>query len=113
VVVETMLDSTTPLSYSTTVGVPGAVGVARVALAPGHPSRGGVVLTVELPRAEAITLEVYDAGGRRVARRLDPSRLAGVHRVAWSPAGGAAAGVYFVRVRGEGWARDVKAVVLP
>lgn len=113
--VEAMLHSTTTIPYGSVVdaGGPAAPG-ARVRLAPGHPGRGGVALSVTLPTAQAIVLEVYAANGRRLARRVDPVRPTGTHRVTWEPAGAARpAGVVFVRVAGEGWTRDLKAVMLP
>lgn len=83
------------------------------AVLPARPARGGVLLAVDLPTAQAITLEVYAANGRRLERRVDPVRPAGAHRVAWAPPAGARPGVVFVRVIGEGWSRDLKAVILP
>jgi hypothetical protein len=67
-----------------------------------NPSRGDVALRFALARPAAVTLEVFDVAGRRVARLLASDPLAsGEHAVRWTPA---APGVYFYRLRGEGQA---------
>ena len=68
-------------------------------LLPNHPNpfRGGTTLAYELPRAEAVTLEVYDAAGRRVAVPVQGVRPPGRHAVRFDGAG-LPSGVYFVRL---------------
>ncbi len=66
-------------------------------LAP-NPVRGrGTTLDFQLPVRAATRVEVFDVGGRRVARLLDADLAAGHHRVEWSP-DGRAAGVYEIRL---------------
>jgi len=62
-----------------------------------NPVRQRAVVQVDLPRASALTVEVFDAFGRRV-RQLDASmRPAGRHELALD-ADGLASGVYLVRM---------------
>jgi hypothetical protein len=59
-------------------------------------------ITFELPAAAMVTVEVYNSLGRHVARLLNESQEAGVHKVEWRGADDngspAATGVYFCRV---------------
>ena len=56
----------------------------------------------DLPEAQAVRLDVFDAEGRHIVRLLDEPRGAGFHSVVWDgrDAGGApvASGVYFTRI---------------
>jgi hypothetical protein len=84
---------------------PGAAGPARGALdvAP-NPFRDGATLALTLDRAQAVTVDVLDVLGRRVALLHDGPLAAGAaHRFRLE---GAAlpAGLYLVRATGEGWA---------
>jgi hypothetical protein len=71
-----------------------------------NPSRGAVQLALELSRASAVDVSVYDAAGRRVRTLLDARLDAGRHRVGWDGLDGrgrrARAGIYFVRASGSG-----------
>jgi hypothetical protein len=88
-----------------TVGAPAAPAVAAVRLAPPapNPARGPVRFAIEAPAAEAVTLDLLDVAGRRIAR----TRLGGgsTHR-SWRwdgrDAAGLAtpAGIYRVRIEG-------------
>jgi hypothetical protein len=78
------------------------------ALAPPSPSpfSGSTRLSFTLPRTAVVTLEVYDAGGRRVQTLAHGTFAAGAHELAWdgraqdgSPIG---AGLLFVRLRSDG-----------
>ena len=55
-------------------------------------------LSLALPHAERVALEVFDVRGRRVAARAEEPLDAGVHALRWAPRL-PAAGVYFLRVR--------------
>jgi hypothetical protein len=58
---------------------------AALALAPARPTpaRGAVALDFTLAAAGPVTLDVYDAGGRRVARIADGEFTAGPHHAVW------------------------------
>jgi len=76
---------------------------ARVfALAPAFPNpfRNATSLMFSIPEASRVTLAIYDASGREVARPWDGDTAPGSHTVAW-PGGTSHAlhsGVYFVRL---------------
>ena len=77
------------------VSVEDGVLVGRVALSQSYPnpmSRSATIV-YELPRADAVRLAVYDAGGREVARLVDGRENAGRHEVRFE-AGRLRAGVY-------------------
>ncbi len=63
-----------------------------------NPSSDGTTITFKLPRAERVTVVIYDVLGRRVAvlggARLEP----GTHEVVWSPEN-VAVGTYFYRLK--------------
>jgi endonuclease/exonuclease/phosphatase family metal-dependent hydrolase len=71
----------------------------------------------DLPRAAAVSLEVFDLSGRRVARLVDGAREAGHHEVGWTAAdengGRLAAGLYFARFSVGGISRMERLVLLP
>lgn len=73
-----------------------------------NPARGAVTLPFELPEASDVTVEVYDALGRLVARIEVGERAAGAHEAALDGRA-LAAGAYVVRLTtgGEG-GRDVR-----
>ena len=71
-----------------------------------NPARVGEALELALRMADArsVTLELLDAGGRRIASRAVPGLGAGLQTLRWDPAVGRA-GLYFLRARfgaGEG-----------
>jgi len=66
-----------------------------------NPSPGAVEATFQLPHAAEITLELFDAQGRRVATLARGSWPAGVHRANWAGAQ-PASGLYLVRYRHPG-----------
>ena len=68
-------------SFPTATDAPGAAPALALAVAP-NPTAGRVVLTVTLPRPDALTLDVFDVLGRRVQAVADGSVLgAGTHRL--------------------------------
>jgi len=79
-----------------------APGTLRVALASRNPTAGPARVTLELPEAVAVTVDVLDLAGRRVRQILrDEWMVAGPHAVGWDAAAGerVAPGIYLVRVR--------------
>jgi hypothetical protein len=66
-----------------------------------NPSRGAVEATFQLAHAAEITLELFDAQGRRVATLARGSWPAGIHRANWAGAQ-PASGLYLVRYRHPG-----------
>jgi hypothetical protein len=91
-------------------GEPGAGGPAfGLAVAP-SPTRGRADVALTLDRAQAVTVAVYDALGRRVALAHDGELAAGAHRL---PLGAALApGTYLVRAVGAREAATARLVVL-
>jgi hypothetical protein len=71
-----------------------------------NPSRGRVSFDVALPRGGSVELELFDAGGRRIARRTADGLTAGTVTFEWDgrdDAGVAAAsGAYFARASSAG-----------
>lgn len=79
--------------------------IALSAPAP-NPARGAVRFTLELPRASATEIAIYDAAGRRVRTLHDAALPAGRHAFSWDgrdDAGRACrAGVFFARASASG-----------
>jgi hypothetical protein len=88
----------------TLLGVPQQTAPKRLALSPPRPSpsAGTMALTVALPTAGAVRLDVYSVDGRRVATPLAAERAAGTFVVTWDgrreDGRMAASGVYFFRL---------------
>jgi hypothetical protein len=77
-----------------------------------NPFRALTTLAFELPRAERVTLRVYDIGGRRVRTLAEARALApGAHRFEWDGRDDAGAplqaGLYFARLE-AGEARETR-----
>ena len=91
-----------------TVDVPPSTpGALRLYAAIPNPARAETVIPFDLPRRGAVTMEAFDASGRRVRELLGAWMLpAGNHRVTWDGRDFAGArvspGVYFIRVRAGG-----------
>jgi hypothetical protein len=89
------------LTPSTTVDTPQPklpAFLALEALRP-NPIEGMASFRYALPRAELVSLAIYDASGRCTSRLAEGVQEAGEHVVTWdSPA----AGLYFVRLEAEG-----------
>jgi hypothetical protein len=110
-----------------TVDEAGAIGVedplppsGRIALraVTPNPARGDVDFVLDIPLSAAgapLSLDVYDAAGRRVAEIFHGALPAGPHRLRWSPRDtGArlAAGVYLAHLRAPHTAITRKIVLL-
>jgi flagellar hook assembly protein FlgD len=71
----------------------------------------------QLPREEHVTLEVFDAQGRRVGTLADGSYPAGYHAVDWrrteSRGGPVQPGIYVYRIRAGTFQDQKKLVLLP
>jgi len=90
--------------------------VTAFALRPlANPFRGTLALSLTLPRDAAVTLDVFDARGRRVSRQAWTQLARGVHVLRWDGRDGGgramAAGAYWARVEADG-VRLVRQVVL-
>lgn len=74
-------------------------------------------MSVRMDRDASVTVDVYDASGRRVKRVFSGGARMGLLNFRWagSNEGGdqTAAGVYFVRVEANGVARSIKMVKVP
>src|SRR6185369_1696957 len=75
-----------------------------------NPSPGTVEATFQLAHDAEITLELFDAQGRRVATLASGSWPAGIHRANWAGAR-PASGVYLVRYRHPG-GEDLRRIAL-
>ena len=92
-----------------------AAAAATLSAAP-NPFNPCVTLTVSLPAAAAVRVEVFDARGRRVRRVFAGALDAGQHALSWDgrdDAGAAmAGGVYVARVGGDGGVQAARKLVL-
>ncbi len=81
-----------------------------------NPFNPATRITIELSRASAVTLEVYAADGRRVARLLSQPMPAGRHAVTWSGIDARGnqvpSGIYFYRLFAGGETLTRKMILL-
>jgi hypothetical protein len=81
-----------------------------------NPSSGGITLAYGLPADGDVRLSVHDVSGREVARLVDGRSPAGWHSLSWNGNGNTgnrlAAGVYFVRMTGQGETRVQRMIVM-
>jgi len=89
-----------------------AAGMAMSLRAFPNPFNPGVHVVVSMPEAAPATVDVYDVGGRRVARLWNGALSAGETRLEWRAGAGVASGVYFLRVETPTATRSVKLTVL-
>ena len=96
----TVLTLPVELTVAAPVAAEDGAGQAAFALRRNYPNPFATETTVELvlPEAGAVTVEVYDTLGRRVAELADGDWAAGSHRLRWD-ARGMASGVYVVRAQ--------------
>ncbi len=82
-----------------------------------NPFNPSTSVVFALPVAQRIEVSVHDLAGRHVRTLHRGSLTAGDHRLQWNGAdalgGPVAAGVYLVRVRGEGWQSSTKVTLAP
>jgi trimeric autotransporter adhesin len=81
------------------------------ALIGANPVRHDASFRLGLPSTSAVTLDVFDAAGRQVARVAPGALPAGWHTLRWASAE-AAPGMYVVRLRAAGEQRVTRLVVL-
>ena len=86
---------------ATSVEVDDAPGTLRFAVAGRQPFGEGTRLRFDLPRAAAISIEVFDVHGRRVGDRIEETLPPGRHEVPLN-AQGLASGVYLARLTAGG-----------
>lgn len=82
-----------------------------------NPTAGGTRFAFELPARVAVTLEVFDLGGRRVASLVEGTLEAGRHERTWNARDERgmrqAGGLYFVRFATPGLVRTERLILLP
>jgi hypothetical protein len=80
-----------------------------------NPTSGQVFYAIDVDRATAVRVSVFDVQGRLVASLMDGMLPAGAHRFSWAPDGGElplANGTYYLRLDAEGEQRTCKFVVV-
>lgn len=81
-----------------------------------NPARGPVTFVLELPRAGAVTVEVFQPDGRRVATIASGGMPAGSRTLAWDGRGrdgrGLPPGIYLCRASWEGTTRTRRVVLV-
>ncbi|MDZ7765393.1 MAG: T9SS type A sorting domain-containing protein [Melioribacteraceae bacterium] len=65
-----------------------------------NPFNPSTTINFSIPKASDVTLTIYDALGREVARLVDEQRAPGTYSVDWN-AGNQASGIYFYRIATE------------
>ena len=76
-----------------------------------NPFAGQTSITFAVPRAERVSLSVYDLTGRRVATLVDQELEAGIHTARWN-ASGVASGVYVYRIQAGSFQQTLRALVV-
>jgi hypothetical protein len=89
---------------SPVTGVPTPGAVTAVALGPPRPNPASakVTFSVDLPRAMAVRVAVYDVAGREVARLREGMLGPGRTNIEWDARAGAGPGLYFIAVDAGG-----------
>jgi hypothetical protein len=88
---------------------------ARIVATP-NPSRGAITVSFALPSPGRARLDVFDVGGRRVARLLDAALPAGPHLARWDGRSGGKsvpAGVYLARLEHAGGVATGRVLLIP
>ena len=92
----------TPSQVAVPAPTAGAAADLNLALAP-NPTRGEERISYTLPAAARVKIGIYDVLGRRVSPVIDRLEAPGTHTFTWAGArGGAAPGIYFVRLEAAG-----------
>ena len=103
---------------STTGVLPGPL-PAVLAFLPPRPNPVGTStrFAFDLPNAAGVTLDVFDLGGRRLARVVDGEQSAGRHEISWNALDDQgrrlSAGLYFVRFTTLGLTQTRRVAILP
>ncbi len=108
----TYLAAVTGLDLGVTPGPAPAASLQLHPTAP-NPARTSTALRFTLPAAGPVSLAVYDAQGRRVARPLDHAPRAAGYQAVLLDVSGWHAGVYFCRVEAAGTHASGRLVVAP
>ncbi len=99
------------------VGVGTPTRVLSFAPARPNPLSRGTSFAYQLPRAQHVSLVLYDLGGRRVASLVSGVQGAGAHEAAWNARDERGArvpgGLYFARFATDGLTRIERLIVLP
>ncbi len=75
-----------------------------------NPFRSDFQVQFSLPRASNVSVQLYNASGRRVATLFEGAKEAGQHAVQWTAGPETPAGVYFYRVEADGASAQGKVV---
>ena len=82
-----------------------------------NPVDGHAQFAFDLPEPATVALEIFDLGGRRVARVVDGLLPAGRHVIPWTPVDdtgrGISAGLYFARFQSAHFIRTHRLTILP
>jgi len=99
------------------VGVPGPPPrsrAARLESASPNPASGATRVRFTMARPARVVLSVHDAAGRFVRALVDGERVDGSHEVTWdgksSDGRAVSAGVYIVRLAGDGGSESIKVI---
>jgi hypothetical protein len=109
-------DSFTIVKFSSPLPVPPSRPALALALPRPTPAREEVALDFTLAAAGPATLDVYDAGGRRIARLADAVLDAGAHHAVWRAAAHerpAPPGIYWAMLTAAGEVRVRRVVISP
>ncbi len=69
-----------------------------------NPFLNETVITLELPRQEQVSVDIYDRTGRKVTRLINRRMDKGMHQVTWKPgvSGDVSASIYYYVIRASG-----------
>ncbi len=99
-----------PYEYNTDADTPPAVDTCILGQNHANPFRGSTIIDYSLPRGGHVTIEVFDAVGRKVDVLVDDWRGPGSHMVQWE-ASQRPSGMYVYRMRSNGHTRTRNMVV--
>jgi hypothetical protein len=103
----------TGIGGGTGAGLPTCFGLSK---AFPNPSRNGCFIKYQLPKNTPVSLVVYNLAGQRVRTLEEGMKQAGYYQVRWDGRDEsnkkAAAGIYFYRLKSEGYQRTERLVVV-
>mgnify|MGYP005844160949 CR=1 FL=1 len=99
------------------VEMPTSALTAAVRLLPNRPNpfNGTTTISFELPRPSEVSVEIYDAAGRRVRTLLNKTLQAGAHTLYWDgrdDQGVCPSGLYFVKLTSASFSQVIKMTLL-